>query len=60
MMNGKFAIDESVLDRIRALRTEAVLAGDTEQVELCDLALTGNGRAIARCLQALYAAECAQ
>lgn len=41
---------------IKALRSEAVRHGDTEQVDLCDRALGGDYRAFARCRSVIEAA----
>ena len=40
-------------DDIEALRTDAAVSGDLEQVEICDLALDGDGGARLECAQAL-------
>lgn len=46
------AEDEMTKERIKALRNEAEAAGDTKQVEICDLALGGDAAAWAGCERA--------
>ncbi len=43
--------------RLVALRTEAAVAGDSRQVELCDLAMDGDAAALTRCAVTLRDAE---
>lgn len=46
-------------DQIKALRSEAGVAGDSRQVELCDRALRGDLAALAACARAIAAARAA-
>lgn len=42
---------------LQALRTEAAIAGDTEQVDLCDRATTGDPSALAECWRVIKEAK---
>lgn len=42
---------------VEALRTEAAAAGDTKQVEICDLALEGDDAAADTCAQVILTAQ---
>lgn len=59
---AEYATDEDGDDAdftaaVEALRTEAAAAGDTKQVELCDLALEGDEAAADTCAQVILAAQ---
>ncbi len=48
------------LERVRALRDEAVWAGDASQVDICDAALRGSMSARLECARVMREAEAQQ
>lgn len=46
-----------LMDRIKTLRIEAEIAGDTEMVSVCDQALNENREAIIKCERILNMSE---
>lgn len=50
-------IDTLTDDQIRTLSTEAAVAGDMEQVQICDRALDGDEAARRECVRVIRSAE---
>ena len=51
------AAESYILERIQALKDEAIEAGDYAQAALCEQALSGDEEAVEACLKALAYAE---